>query len=100
MKQEWQRPDAHTASTSGGRPSAPDGQISGASVRRLIETQVVETVVHSSIDALFVATAEATEEAVLNSLCQAEDLKGCDGTLHKSIDVERVRELLDQYRVW
>lgn len=99
MKHEWKRPDAQTASTSGGRPSAPDGQISGAGVRRTIETQAVETVVHSSIDALFMATAEATEEAILNSICQAEDLVGCNGTLHKGLDVERVRQLLDQYRV-
>ncbi|KAI1879441.1 hypothetical protein JX265_002395 [Neoarthrinium moseri] len=99
MKQPWQRPSPETKSTAGGRPSAPDGQVSGGGFRRDVETQTVQTVVHSSIDALFVATAEATEEAILNSLCQAEDLKACDGTVHRGLNVERVRELLEQYRV-
>ncbi|KAK6076260.1 peptidase family S58 [Seiridium cupressi] len=99
MKHQWQRPDPHTVSTAGGRPSAPAGQVSGAGFRRSVETQTIETVVHSSIDALFVATAEATEEAILNSLCQGEDIKAVDGTLHKSLEVERVRELLHKHRV-
>ncbi|ETS77788.1 hypothetical protein PFICI_09850 [Pestalotiopsis fici W106-1] len=99
MKHEWKRPSPETAGRAGGRPSAPAGQVSGAGFRRDVEVQTVETVVHSSIDALFVATAEATEEAILNSLCQAEDLKAYDGTLHKAIDTERVKELLDKYRV-
>lgn len=87
----------------GGRPSIPDGQfrqdVSGGNIRRMVETQSVQTVVHSSIDALFMATAEATEEAILNSLCQAEDLRAHDGTLHKALDCDRVRQLLEQYRV-
>lgn len=99
MQHEWKRASPETAGHAGGRPSAPAGQVSGAGFRRDVEVQTVETVVHSSIDALFVATAEATEEAILNSLCQAEDLKAYDGTLHKAIDTERVKELLDKYRV-
>lgn len=99
MKEDWNRPSQETVSRAGGRPSAPDGQVSGAGFRRNVEVQTVETVVHSTIDALFVATAEATEEAILNSLCQAEDLNAFDGTLHKALDVNRVKELLDKYRV-
>ncbi|KAI0123656.1 peptidase family S58-domain-containing protein [Xylariales sp. AK1849] len=99
MKHPWQRPTPLTTGVAGGRPSAPAGQVSGAGFRRGVETQTVETVVHSSIDAIFVATGEATEEAILNSLCQAEDLKAFDGTIHKALDVERVRELLEKHRV-
>lgn len=99
MQHQWQRPTPEESSTVGGRPSAPNGQRSGAGFRRDVETQIVETVVHSSIDALFVATAEATEEAILNSLCQGEDLKAYDGTVHKALDVNRVRELLQKHRV-
>ncbi|KAK6221950.1 hypothetical protein LQW54_001170 [Pestalotiopsis sp. IQ-011] len=99
MKEDWNRPSQETVSRAGGRPSAPAGQVSGAGFRRNVEVQTVETVVHSTIDALFVATAEATEEAILNSLCQAEDLNAFDGTLHKALDVKRVKELLDKYRV-
>ena len=98
MKGKWQRPDSEVISSAGGRPSAPDGQASGAGFRRDVETQSVETVVHSSIDAIFVAAAEATEEAILNSLCQGEDLTAFDGTLHQGLDVEKVREMLERYR--
>jgi D-aminopeptidase len=99
MKHAWNRPSPETISTAGGRPSAPAGQPSGAGFRRDVEVQTVETVVHSSIDALFVATAEATEEAILNSLCQGEDIKAFDGTVYKGLDVDRVKELLQKYRV-
>lgn len=96
---DWNRPEPHVVSDMAGQPSAPAGQRSGGGIRRDVETQTVETVVHSSIDAIFMAAAEATEEAILNSLCQGEDLKACDGTLHKGLDVEKVRGLLDKYRV-
>lgn len=99
MKHAWSRPEPQTVANAGGQPSVPAGQVSGAGFRREVETQTVETVVHSSIDALFVATAEATEEAILNSLCQGVDLKASDGTIHKGLDVERVRELLQKHRV-
>ena len=103
MKQEWERPDVVAEASMGGRPSIPPAEshrnISGGNVRRMVETQIVQTVVHSSIDGLFMAAAEATEEAILNSLCQAEDLLSFDGTLHKALDCDRVRELLNQYRV-
>lgn len=96
---DWNRPEPHVVSDMAGQPSAPAGQRSGGGMRRDVETQTVETVVHSSIDAIFMAAAEATEEAILNSLCQGEDLKAFDGTLHKGLDVEKVRGLLDKYRV-
>lgn len=47
--------------------------------RRNIEAQTIETVIHSSIDAHFVAAAEATGAAILNSLWEAEDFAAWDG---------------------
>ena len=103
MKKGWVRPDVAAKASMGGRPSIPAGEesssASGGAFRREVETQTVETVVHSTIDALFTATAEATEEAILNSMCQAENLKAYDGTIHKALDCDKVRELLDKYRV-
>ena len=99
MSHEWKRPDIHTVGAAGGRPSPPAGQISGAGFRRGVEVQTVETVVHSTIDAIFVAAAEATEEAILNSLCQGEDLKSSDGTVQKALDTDAVRQLLEKFRV-
>lgn len=88
-----------TASSMGGRAEETHGKRSGGGFRRGVEVQSVETVVHGSIDALFVAAAEATEEAILNSMCQAEDFVAHDGTVHKALDTERVKELLQKYRV-
>ena len=99
---DWPRPTPETYSNIGGRPDGGVGigEPSGNGFRRPVETQTVQAVVHSSIDALFVAAAEATEEAILNSMCQAEDLRGHDGTLFKALDCERIKELLAKYRTW
>lgn len=99
MKHEWKRPDAATSGRMGGRPSSGPEEPSGNGFRRLVETQAVKTVVHSTIDALLVAAAEATEEAILNSMVAAEDTLGYDGTMWKAIDCEKVKSLLDKYRV-
>ncbi|MCC6792372.1 MAG: P1 family peptidase, partial [Thermomicrobiales bacterium] len=46
------------------------------------------------IDALFEATAEATEEAILNALFRAETMTGRDGHRVEALPLDRVRELL------
>ncbi|KAJ3495827.1 hypothetical protein NLG97_g3109 [Lecanicillium saksenae] len=99
MGHDWQRPEMQAASSMGGNPYESHGKSSGGGFRPSVEVQSVEMVVHNSIDALFVAAAEATEEAILNSMCQAEDFVAHDGTLHKALDVDRVRQLLDKHRV-
>jgi D-aminopeptidase len=50
-----------------------------------------------NITEFFVATVEATEEAVLNSLCAADTLAGRDGNVSPALPLDRVRELLKQY---
>jgi len=99
IKYEWQRPDAATSARVGGRPSGELGETSGNSFKRLVEIQTAKTVVHSAIDALLVAAAEATEEAILNSLCAGEDTVGRDGTVWKGLDCEQFKQMLDKYRV-
>lgn len=46
------------------------------------------------IDALFQATVEATEEAIVNALFRATTLVGRDGNTREALPIERVTELL------
>jgi D-aminopeptidase len=46
------------------------------------------------ITPIFHATVEATEEAVLNSLCMASTVVGRDGNISPALPLERVREIL------
>lgn len=64
------------------------------------QTYEVEVVKNESIDPYFVACAEATEEAVLNSLVGGrEGTVGMDGTRIDGLPVNRVKALLEQYLV-
>jgi D-aminopeptidase len=47
---------------------------------------------------LYEAVIEATEEAIINSLCLAEDMTGQGGNFAPSLPLERVVELLNRYR--
>jgi D-aminopeptidase len=49
------------------------------------------------IDGLLQAAAEATAEAVLNAMLQAETMTGRDGVTAHALDGARLVELLDQY---
>ncbi|KAL4952195.1 peptidase family S58-domain-containing protein [Aspergillus filifer] len=64
-----------------------------------LETQKVETLKNETIDSLFYATSEATEEAILNALCKAETLRGFKGRSTEALPVERVRGLLERYMI-
>ncbi|HEY3523997.1 MAG TPA: P1 family peptidase [Candidatus Limnocylindrales bacterium] len=54
----------------------------------------VRSVAGAAIDPLFEATAEATEEAVVNALLAAETMTGRDGITAAAIDPDRVRDIL------
>jgi D-aminopeptidase len=49
------------------------------------------------LDPLYEAVIEATEEAILNALCQARDMDGVNGNLSKALPLADVRELT---RAW
>jgi D-aminopeptidase len=67
----------------------------------IVETFKAETARNESIDTLFYAVAEATEEAILNALVGARDgLTGFGGRRVEGLPVERVKELLSKYRRW
>ena len=52
---------------------------------------------NARISALFSATVEATEEAIINALIAAEPMTGKDGTRVESIPHDRVRDLMKKY---
>ncbi|MCP1727713.1 D-aminopeptidase [Natronospira proteinivora] len=47
------------------------------------------------MDPLFMATVEATEEAIYNSLLQAESMTGRQGNHMEALPIERLEEILD-----
>lgn len=46
---------------------------------------------------LFLAAAEACEEAVLNSLFKAETMKGKDGHMQEALPVDKVLEMMGKW---
>lgn len=56
-------------------------------------------VVDDTINALFEATADCTEESIYNALCMAEDMEGPEGRKAKAIDLEHLKELLEKHYV-
>lgn len=49
------------------------------------------------LDALFLATVEATEEAIINSMIAARDMRGQDGHFVMAIPHQQLRTILKQY---
>jgi len=50
------------------------------------------------LDPLYEAVIEATEEAILNSLCAARDLDGVNDTLRRALPIGEVRDLVATWR--
>ncbi|KAI1324691.1 DmpA/ArgJ-like protein [Xylariaceae sp. FL0255] len=61
------------------------------------ETNVMELVDDSSINGLFEATADATEEAIYNAVCMAETMVGNQGHKIEALPLERVRDIMQKY---
>jgi D-aminopeptidase len=58
-------------------------------------TRTVEEVRNDAMSPLFLATVEAVEEAVYNSLLRATDITGSEGHKGEALLIEKVRELLE-----
>jgi D-aminopeptidase len=72
-------------------------QISGIETpteRRSVDVAMLED---AAIDPLFYAVIEATEEAILNALLQAETMTGRDGVTAYALDPRRLIEILSMY---
>jgi D-aminopeptidase len=59
--------------------------------------QTIQVVQDVTINALFEAAADATEEAIYNALCMAEDMAGPMGVEVKALDLERLQEMIAPY---
>ena len=52
---------------------------------------------NEQINMLFWATAQATEEAILNAMVAAETMKGYDGNTAYALPNDRLKEILKKY---
>ena len=77
-------------STANRWPHSPDGDIT--TIERFTERG-------PSIDALFMATVEAVEEAILNALVAAQTMTGRDGNTLHALPHDRLAELLAYHRL-
>jgi D-aminopeptidase len=60
--------------------------------------RVAPTVTESALNPLFDAVAEATEEAIYNSLLRATTVRGRDGHQARALPIEKIRQLIGQPR--
>lgn len=60
----------------------------------LIDLQMLP---HEQMDDLFVATADAVEEAILNALCAAETMTGQHGRTVHALPLDLLRQVVGQY---
>lgn len=58
----------------------------------------VKFLLDPKLDPLYQAAIEATEEAILNALCKADDMEGVDGHFAPAIPLEEVSKILARYR--
>jgi L-aminopeptidase/D-esterase-like protein len=57
----------------------------------------VQALSNERISAVFTATVEATEEAIVNALVAAQTMTGADGRVVEALPHDRLRALLKQY---
>ena len=71
---------------------------SGAWAERPVAS--LESLPNSDMNALFEATVEATEEAILNAMVAAETMTGRDGLTAHALPHDRLQEVLREYGRW
>jgi D-aminopeptidase len=79
----------------GGYGSNSSGDIflafsTGNTVRQTDTISTVRTVSNDSMTPLFLAAAEATQEAILNAMCQAETMTGFEGHVCHELPHDRL----------
>jgi D-aminopeptidase len=74
----------------------PSGRIADRSDDK---TGIVEELNNDEMSPLFLATVEATQEAIYNSLLMATSVRGWQNHEAKAIPVDQVREICKKYRV-
>jgi L-aminopeptidase/D-esterase-like protein len=91
---------ARTGATSGNGSGDIFIAFSTANARASANPDVahVEMLSNERISALFAATVQATEEAIVNALVAGETMRGADGRVVESLPHDTLRELLRKYR--
>jgi D-aminopeptidase len=72
----------------------PDHENGPGDGHRILDVAMLD---NAAIDPLFYAVIEATEEAILNALLQAETMSGRDGVTAYALDGRRLIEILSRY---
>lgn len=85
------------ALSTGNKPEAPTKWDGMTGLPPNLEVEPLEAVKSVVIDMLFVATAEATEEAVLNAMTSAETMVGFRGFRAEALPREEVEILLKKH---
>ena len=61
-------------------------------------TATIEVLLDAACDGLYEAVVDATEEAIVNSLCMAETMRGQSDHVAPALPLDRLAEILGQYR--
>jgi len=64
---------------------------------RIDALATLQMVPNDSLDALFAATVEATEESIVNAMVAARDMTGADDHFVQALPHDRLREVLARY---
>jgi len=51
---------------------------------------------NDTIDGIFEAAADATEEAIYNAMCMAESMTGCKGRRVEALDLDIVKAIIEK----
>ncbi len=58
----------------------------------------LEVLLDEACDSLYEATVECTEEAIINALCMADEMRGQSGHVAPALPLDRLGEILRRYR--
>jgi len=73
------------------------GQLSELKKNEFTQAKDLSMIANSQMDALFEATVQVTEEAIVNAMIAAETMKGVNGNTAYAIPHDRLREVLRKY---
>jgi D-aminopeptidase len=61
-------------------------------------TATIDVLLDEACDPLYEAVVEGTEEAIVNALCAAEEMKGQSGHVAPALPLDKLTEILGKYR--
>ena len=60
-------------------------------------TAAIEVMLDEACDGLYEAIVECTEEAIVNSLCMADEMRGPTGHVAPALPLDRLTEILTRH---